>query len=298
MLARPGHVAAVKQAGLQIRGMGNFTVPVPVETEATGRGEADALLVTVKTKDMARALKGVAHLRVGLVASLQNGMVKNEQLAAVFGKEKVVGCTTMVGATLVEDGIVEYTQDGVTFLGELDGSRSQRVDEVVHAFKASGLNGAAVDNIVSIEWTKQAIQSPFATLCALARLPVHVVWANRRLAELSVRMFREVMAVARANGVELAPHPAWRFNMEIFAQGSFAEAVDSLVNAGERAAKGGYTRIIPSMLQDVLAGKQTEIEETVGYVVAEGRRLGIPLPYTDFVYQMVKAIEESYNARL
>ena len=87
-------------------------------------------------------------------------------------------------------------------------------------------------------------------------------------------MFREVMAVARANGVELAPHPAWRFNMEIFAQGSFAEAVDSLVNAGERAAKGGYTHIIPSMLQDVLAGKQTEIEETVGYVVAEGRRLG------------------------
>ena len=52
------------------------------------------------------------------------------------------------------------------------------------------------------------------------------------------------------------------------------------------------------MLQDALAAKQTEIEETVGYVAAEGKRLGIPVPYTDFVYQTVKAIEESYDARL
>ncbi len=86
--------------------------------------------------------------------------------------------------------------------------------------------------------------------------------------------------------------------MDIFAKGSFEEAVNSLVSAGEQAARGGYTNIIPSMLQDALAAKQTEIEETVGYVVAEGKRLGIPVPYTDFVYQTVKAIEESYDARL
>ncbi len=52
------------------------------------------------------------------------------------------------------------------------------------------------------------------------------------------------------------------------------------------------------MLQDVLAGKQTEIEETVEYVIAEGKGLGMAIPYNDFAYQRVKTIEELYNARL
>jgi ketopantoate reductase len=52
------------------------------------------------------------------------------------------------------------------------------------------------------------------------------------------------------------------------------------------------------MLQDVLAAKQTEIEETVGYVMKEGKRLGVPVPYTEFAYRTVKAIEENYNGRV
>ena len=67
---------------------------------------------------------------------------------------------------------------------------------------------------------------------------------------------------------------------------------------GERVTASGRTHILPSMLQDVLAGKQTEIEETVGYVMKEGRRLGVPVPYTEFAYRTVKAIEESYDGRV
>ncbi len=298
MLARPGHVAAVKRLGLRVCGLEHFSVPVRAEGDPTRLREADVLLVTVKTRDMERALAGVRHMRVGFVASLQNGVVKNDQLAAVFGRERVVGSTTMVGARLVEDGVVEYTLDGVTFFGELDGRRSARVGELVGVFQASGLKGEEVENIVSIEWTKQAIQNPFAPLSALTRLPVHRVWSNRRLAELSIRMVREAAAVARAKGIELSPHPAWGFDIELFVRGPLDQAVDSLVGFGQRAFQKGYTRIVPSMLQDVLAGKKTEIEETVGYVAREGRRLGLSVPYTEFAYQAVKSIEESYEDRL
>ena len=54
----------------------------------------------------------------------------------------------------------------------------------------------------------------------------------------------------------------------------------------------------PAALQDVLAGKQTEIEETVGYVFKEGQRLKIPVPYTEVAYRTVKAIEENYSGRI
>ena len=124
---------------------------------------------------------GVAHLRVGGVASLQNGVVKNEQIARVFGQEKVIGSTTMIGATLMRDGEVEYTLDGVTFFGDLGRHQSDRVSFIVDAFVRSGLKAAAADDIVSIEWTKQAFQNPFAPLSAITRLPVHLVWSSPQL---------------------------------------------------------------------------------------------------------------------
>jgi 2-dehydropantoate 2-reductase len=299
MIARPGHAAAVAQGGLQIRGLETFHVRATAVSDAKSLHEADMLIIAVKTKDMERALAGVAHLKVGGVASIQNGVVKNEQIARVFGWDKVIGSTTMIGATLVRDGEVEYTLDGITFFGELGKRPSARVTQIVEAFVHSGLKAAADDDIVSVEWTKQAFQNPFAPLSAITRLPVHKVWSSPPLATLAVHMFREVAAVAQAHGVSLSEHPAWSlFNMQIMRDAPFEEAVRKLVEVGQQVTASGRTHIIPSMLQDVLAGKQTEIEETVGYVFHEGQRLGIPVSYTEFAYRTVKAIEESYAERM
>ena len=299
MLARPGHVAAVQQTGLRLMGLEDFQVQVPAFADAKDLRETDMLIVTVKTKDMERSLAGVAHLKVGGVASLQNGVVKNEQIARVFGWDKVVGATTMIGASLVRDGEVEYTLDGITFFGELDRRPSARVQQIVDMFVHSGLKGAVADDIESVEWTKQAFQNPFAPLSAITRLPVHRVWSSPRLATLSVHMFREVVAVAHARGVALSRHPAWSlFNISIWRDAPFDEAVRMIVEVGQRVTATGRTHIIPSMLQDVLAGKQTEIEETVGYVMKEGQRLSVPVPYTEFAYRTVKAIEENYPGRV
>ena len=192
MIARPGHARAVQQNGLRLTGLSAFRVRLPAYADASTLDTADVLLITVKTKDMPRALASVKHLRIDSVASLQNGVVKNDQMARVFGAEKVVGATTMIGATLVRDGEVNYTLDGITFFGEPDGTCSERVNHLAQTFIDAGLKAAAVENIVSIEWTKQAIQNPFARLAALTRLPVHLVWSSPELAPLSVHMFREI----------------------------------------------------------------------------------------------------------
>ena len=299
MIARPGHAQAVQQNGLQLTGLSHFRVQVPAYADASAIDTTDVLLITVKTKDMQPALAGVKHLHLDAVASLQNGVVKNDHMMHVFGADKVVGATTMIGATLVRDGEVNYTLDGITFFGEPDGTRSERVARIAQTFVDAGLKAAAVENIVSIEWTKQAIQNPFAPLSALTRLPVHAVWASPELASLSVHMFREVAAVADALGVSLSEHPAWSLlNQKTLRDAPFDEAVQMLVRVGRQVAHSGRTHIIPSMLQDVMAGKKTEIEETVGHVFKEGQRLGIPVPYTEFAYRAVRAIEDTYTERL
>ncbi len=299
MVARPAHAKAVEEGGLRVQGLSEFRVAVAARPDAAALESADVLLIAVKTRDMGAALEGTRHLRVGCVASLQNGVVKNAQMAEVFGAERVVGATTMIGATLLEDGVVDYTLDGITFFGERDGTRSERVDAIAQAFVDAGLHGAAVENIQSIEWTKQAIQNPFAPLAATTRLPVHLVWSSPELAALSVRMFREVAAVAAALEIPLSQHPAWSlFDLETLRDAPFEEAVAMLVGVGEQVTASGRTHIVPSMLQDVLAGKKTEIEETVGHVYHEGLRLGVPVPYTEMAYRTVRAIEDHYEQRL
>ena len=299
MIARPSHAQAVQENGLQLTGLSDFRVQVPAYSDASHLESADVLLIAVKTKDMQRALDGVKHLKIGCVASLQNGVVKNDQMVQVFGPDKVVGATTMIGATLVKDGEVNYTLDGITFFGERDSTRSDRVDQIAQTFLDAGLKAAAVENIVSIEWTKQAIQNPFAPLAAITRLPVHLVWSSPELATLSVHMFREVAAVADALHITLSEHPAWSlFDQKTLRDAPLDDAVSMLVGVGQQVAQRGRTHIIPSMLQDVLAGKKTEIEETVGHVFKEGQRLGIPVPYTEFAYRAVRAIEDHYSGRL
>jgi 2-dehydropantoate 2-reductase len=280
-------------------GLADFRVNLPAYADARELDTADVLIITVKTKDMESALSGVAHMKIGCAASLQNGMVKNEQMARVFGWDKVLGATTMIGAGLVSDGEVEYTLDGITFFGELDRRPSERVNRIVKSFVNAGLEAVLADDIISIEWTKQAFQNPFAPLSAITRLPVHRVWSSPELAVISVHMFREVAALAKAMGVTLSEHPAWSlFDMKTLRDAPFEEAVRRLVEVGEKVTASGRTQIIPSMLQDVLAGKKTEIEETVGYVFKEGQRMGIPVPFTEFAYRTVKAIEETYDGRV
>jgi len=299
MLAREGHVRAVRNSGLHIKGLNSFRVSLPAFTEASGLKDADLLLVTVKAKDTESALSGVGHLRVGCVVSLQNGVLKNELLGKTFGWNKVVGATTMIGASLIKDGVIEHTLDGITFLGELDGTPSARVNQIVDAFVDAGLKAAVVDNIKSIEWTKQALQNPFAALAAITRLPLEQIWVNPQLSELSVHMFREVAGVAQASGATLSDHPEWSlFNLKALRDAPFHEAVQKLIQLGDEAIASDRKSIIPSMLQDVLAGKQTEVESTIGNVVREGRRLGVPVPYTEFAYGIVKTIQENYNRTL
>src|SRR5262245_47880568 len=119
LIARGKRAAYLKEHGATITGLADFTVPVNVITDPSQVHSADVLIVTVKTYDMASALPSVAHLRVASVLSLQNGVLKNEQLAETFGREKVLGAMTFIGAEVLPTGIVRFTANQGFYLGEL-----------------------------------------------------------------------------------------------------------------------------------------------------------------------------------
>src|SRR5215468_1968093 len=108
LIARGKRAAYLKEHGATITGLADFTVPVNVITDPSQVHSADVLIVTVKTYDMASALQSVKHLAVGSVLAVQNGVLKDEQLAQTFGWDKVFGAMTHFSAEVLSTGTVRF----------------------------------------------------------------------------------------------------------------------------------------------------------------------------------------------
>jgi 2-dehydropantoate 2-reductase len=276
LVTRGEHLRAVRERGITVTGLATFTTPVPVAETATGA--CDAFVLATKTLDTRTALAAVDGLVPAVALSLQNGVAKTAVLAEVF--ERVSGATTMVGATRTAPGEVAYTLDGATYVG-------REAEALATAWNATGLTMTVVDDIRAHEWAKSALQSPAATLAVASDLPNHLV--HLRLARPFAQAIREVAAVARATGVELAAGEDYGFDVRAIADGPLEQAVERVRRRGEQLVAAGKTDIVVSMLQDVRAGRPTEIEETAGYIVAEAERLGVPVPNLELLTALVRA---------
>ena len=154
LIARGKRAAYLKEHGATITGLADFTVPVNVITDPSQVHSADVLIVTVKTYDMASALASVKHLDVGCVLSIQNGVLKNEQLAHTFGWAKVLGAMVFTGAEVLPTGIVRFTLNQGVYLGELPAGTSARVQTLAATLEHGGIVVQVTPSIQSWEWSK------------------------------------------------------------------------------------------------------------------------------------------------
>jgi len=292
VVGKPEQAVMLRKRGIEMVGPANFQVPVDAASEPGQVGYADYLIVAVKTRDTMAALDRVAGVEFGAVLSLQNGMAKDEQLAERFGWAKVAGAATILGATLLEPCRTHHTMSGATYFGELDGSRSERVERLARAFTDAGMPAEIPTSILSAEWSKLVHFVPAALLSATSRLEFYKLCKSRDLAELFVTVVRECAAVARAAGVAIDDYEGFR--VRTLAESPFEDAVRIMVQRGENMERGGQTSTRISMLQDVLRGRKTEIEETAGYVVRKAREYGVPVPYVEFGYRVVRAVESYF----
>ena len=91
LVARGARAELLTAGGVRVEGLAQVTAPVPIVTDTSTLSEADLLIMTVKTFDMDAALQQLAHIKFGSTMSLQNGVMKDDQLAAAFGADTVLG---------------------------------------------------------------------------------------------------------------------------------------------------------------------------------------------------------------
>src|SRR4029434_1808987 len=151
LIARGNRAAYLQEHGATITGLVDFTVPVRVVTDPSQLHAAEVLLVTVKTYDMVSALQSVKHLDIGSVFSIQNGVLKDEQLAQTFGWEKVLGAMAFTGAEVLPTGIIRFTLNQGVYLGELPTGTSARVQTLADTLEHSGILVQVTPSIQSLE---------------------------------------------------------------------------------------------------------------------------------------------------
>jgi 2-dehydropantoate 2-reductase len=295
VLARGERARHIERAGLRITGLSELTVPVTVLADPARLEAAECLIVATKTPGTQAALQSLHHVRVGHAFSVQNGVLKNELLSAVFGAERIFGALANTSGELLEGGEVLFTRNVNLLLGELDGRESERVRALAATIDAAGVRASAVPRILSWEWSKFVAWLPLMSLAVTTRAPTWQYLSDPGSAGVLVRMAREAVRLARAYHVELLPEGAI-LPLQAILAGTEAEAVASVRAAGAQfAAEAPGHRM--SALQDLEAGRPLEVEETFGDAVSKAHRAGLEVPLLEAFYHLVAAIDRTRSAR-
>jgi ketopantoate reductase len=183
------------------------TVPCTVVTDPRTVQEVDARVVAVKAYDTASALAGLRHLRVQSVFSVQNGLLKNEQLASTFGAQKTIGAACLFAGEVLASGAVRYTLERELYLGPLRGQDVTPTQTLVHTLRLAGLQAVYSERIHTLEWSKFVGWLEFTTLAVLTRLETYKFLSNPHTARISARVMREAGQLAAALGAswKIAP---------------------------------------------------------------------------------------------
>ena len=291
LIAREASAKTIQEHGVSVTGLANFTVPVPVTARPQELQQADAVLVTVKTYDMETALESIAHLKVGSVLSVQNGLVKNEQLARRFGWEKTLGAAAHISAELLSPGVVRFTANEWLCIGELPEGTSARVEVLVSALARAGIRAESSRQIASVEWTKYVVNISWMALSALSRMETYRIFKHPDLAWMAAALTREVAQLPATLGIPLLDKGV--FSAKTLSEVPFEETVANFQQVGERMEAQGATTHKVSILQDLERGRRLEFDAMFGYAVRKGAELGMSLPTVEVCYRLIKGVAES-----
>jgi 2-dehydropantoate 2-reductase len=249
----------------------------------------DAVFISVKSYDTewatAMALPYLAPQ--GVVVDFQNGL-NDERVAAVAGKHRTLGCVITIGAGMYEPGHAMRTDTGtIGFkIGEHDGRITDRARELASLMSAVA-ETQVTTNLFGERWSKLAINCMANPLAGLTGLGSAEVRLDPKISAVGVHLGAECIMVGRAAGHEVEPIygiPAQRFVDAYEGRGK----AELLADIADVARKRGGGR--PSLLQDVMRGRRTEIEFLNGAVCAHGRRLGVKTPFNDAVVEIVRSL--------
>ena len=244
------------------------------------RSEPDLILVAVKNAQLPAAIAGMGrHVGPGsLVLSLMNGITSEDELAAAFGWNTVL-YAMILGIDAVREGTTtSYSAGGTVHFGEAMNAKaawSPRVERIAEFFGRSGVSYAVPEDMKRSLWYKFMINVGINQCSAVLRARYRLFQGSSEARALMEAVMREVIELSAALGTGLV-------------EADIAAWYTTLMSLGP----DGMT----SMLQDIEAGRKTEVESFAGAVVELGRRSGVSVPLNEALLLIIRALESGFRA--
>jgi 2-dehydropantoate 2-reductase len=275
---RRDHIEAIRAHGLRVEGAsGDRTVPLPASTEAADAGRCELVIIATKAYDLGEAALSARPL-LGpdtVVVTIQNGLGNGETARGVLGEAVTVGVAGGFGARIVAPGHTHHEGWELIRLGELDGPVTARLERVAEVWRDAGFGVRTFDDIHQLIWEKLICNGTFNAVCALTGLDVGGLIDDGEAWAVAASGAGEAFDVARARGITL----------------DFDDPVDYVRTFASKLRKAR-----PSTMQDLQAGRRTEIDVINGGIARAGREAGVPTPTHDMLTSLVKAAEKGRGA--
>jgi 2-dehydropantoate 2-reductase len=213
VLNRGARASSLRASGLHLCGVAECTVQWTAVTDPRTVQEVDALVVAGKAYETASALAGLRHLWVQRVFSVQNGLLKHEQLASVFGAQKTIGAACRFAGEGLASGAVRYRLERERYLGPLRGQEVTPAQTLRHTLRHAGLQAGYAERMQTLKWSKCVGWLACTALAVLTRLETYTFLSNPPTARISSRVMREAGRLAAPGAPwKLAPRcppPQW-----------------------------------------------------------------------------------------
>jgi 2-dehydropantoate 2-reductase len=269
------HVRAINERGLRLSGAAEFTARLKASTTPDDLPRCDFGIVATKSIHTRAAIERAKKLfdPESAVCSVQNG-VGNEEILAEHVRYVIRG-TTFPAGHVIEAGHVSFDIAGDTWIGPFEPTKTpmEKVTTLAEILTHAGMNTIALEDARGAQWTKLIFNAATNAVGALTCLHHGAATRFPPTFDLFNALIEEGEAVARAHGIRLHGDPR------------------ELVQKGARAP-GKHKA---SMLQDVEAGRLTEVDFLNGAIVEWGARAGVATPLNRALWALVKGLEHSWT---
>ena len=297
LIVRGEHGRVMQQRGsVELEGpWGSYDVPIGASTDIAHLRGSDFVLLTVKSHGTDQALQAARdHLGDAVVISIQNG-INDERLLRVLPAERLVMGMTSTNMAVLAPGRVHLQLDGTTIVGpSIQGIDERVLHEAAELLRHTGLNIGEHLNVLGVRYNKLAINAMGYASCIsesnfISEAVCHNEW--RRLVGRPI--LEECIGTFEHAGVKLDKIPGRPdvYGLRRFLRLLNVPAVGTLVRMG---AERSYNRkpIVFSLYQDLLRGKDTEVDYINGEIVRLAAQHGRAAPYNQCVVDLVHELEQ------
>jgi 2-dehydropantoate 2-reductase len=269
----PGHLAAINSRGLELdTRAGVETLRLAALRPEHARETVDLVVLFTKTFHTDAALEGVKSI-IGPAThamTLQNGLGNDEAVARHVARERVIAGVSTLPSDLIGPGRVRSHGEGGSKIYPAYGGDAGFAQEVADLLTAGGLPTVLEPDIRAAIWSKAIFNAAMNALCALTRRTPGFLGAHEEARALIRTVVLEGVRAAQASGVAIEAEPILDLT------------VVSVTDHADHEA---------SMLQDVKAGRRTEVDAINGAIVRAAQAAGVTVPVTETLWRLVKLEE-------